>query len=1195
MKWITLHPARCTLHALIIGSLFGAPAVAQEEIPDNPRRRWEALYRERAFPFDRIPAGARERARLQLRGLQASLLAAPPPIAGTQWQPIGPEQLPTVSMGSIGRLTAIAIDPTNSAVIYVGGAQGGVWKTVNGGASWVPLTDGECSLAMGSIAIDPVDTDILYAGTGEQHFSADSYYGCGVLRSEDGGSTWTQLGTTEFLRAKISRLVIDQSTAGTVATTRVHVASDNGLYRSEDGGATWSLRLSGTFTDLVIDPSNQFVLYAAQHSTGIFKSADGGTSWVPVNSGFGTSVARINLAIAASAPDTLYASAQSGTGSDLAGIWRTTNRAATWSQLSATGASCGNQCWYDQTIAVAPDDPSVVYFGGVSLYKSTDGGSTFNDIRSGIHVDQHYITFDPADSLTVFVGNDGGIFRSTNGGTSWTSLNTNLALTQFYSGISLHPTNPLVVLGGTQDNGTLEWNGAPAWDWVLGGDGGFTAIDQQNPITRYGETQWTTNSGFAGPRRSDGGSFQRKVTGIDESDRALFIPPIVMDPVDSRTLYFGTFRIYKTTDRAETWTPISSDITAGGRISAIAPAATNRGVIYTGASDGTVRRTNDSGGVWSLITQGLPVRHIKDIAVDRADWQTAYLVVSGFGTGHVFRTTNAGATWQDGSGNLPDIPVNAVVADPTDRGTAIIGTDLGVFITSDTGATWTPLTNGMPNVAVFDIAYNVNTGVLIAGTHGRGMFSLQLDRPLTLVVTTRARIDSAVVGDTDVRTDSANVILSGLNAATAGWSATAGASWVSVTTGSGTGSGVARWTRDPTGLAAGTYVDTITVAAAGAADSPWDVVDTLVVQGALTVALDVTSRNDTLIFGTTPSPDSATVMLSGVGAGAASWAAAHGAGTWLTLIVASGTGSGTLRWERDPFGLAGGTYVDTIAVTVPGAAGSPAALVDTMVISQPQLVVNPPSRLDSATLGSTAILLDSADVLINAPDADTTTWWAVNGGAAEWFSFVTDSGLGSGVVRWARDPSVLVAEGIALDTIHVMTRFGSALLHDSLLITPPAMTLSADSRLRNAQTGTTAPSFDSVDVVLRGLGNDTASWTARHGTNDWLTFLSGTGTGDGRVRWRRDPSDLGSDTYADTIVVLTSRGDTAVVVDTFSVSAPTIDASCAVQTLLAVTCLNVLERRVLDLDGNRDGTFNLGDFLALRARAAQTSSSERRP
>jgi len=721
-----------------------APGRLHAQVPDQPLLRWQYFYEMRAYPLTQVPSGALQRAWRQMNntwpGIFARDAAASADAAVSLWSPIGPAP---ISGGWSGRISTIALHPTDPRVIYIGGAQGGVWKTTDGGARWTALTDHECSLAMGSIAIDPVNPQILYAGTGELHFSADSYYGCGVLRSADGGASWTQMGASVFDTntggARISKVLVDPATAGSTATTVVYAATSDGVWISRNSGLTWTRSLAGVATDLVMHPSNPQILYVAlglpggSGANGVYRSSDGGNSWTVQPNGFPTSnVGRIALALSASAPSVIYAAVMDAFGSggndgQLLGIWKTTDAGTTWARLNASGADCGTQCWYDLVIATDPLDPNIVYFGGVLLYRSDDGGATFRNILRNIHVDQHALAFDPTNPAVIFAGNDGGIYRSPDRGGNWVSLNTNLALTQFYAGIALHPTDPAAALGGTQDNGTLEYYGQAAWELVLGGDGGFTAIDFRDPNYAYAETQWSQNSGFSGPRQRIGpGQFSvRKVNGIDMSDRALFIPPLVMDPTDPAVLYFGTFRVYRTANRAELWGAISPDLSRGtGRVSALAPAASEPATIYAGTSDGNVQVTRDLGVTWSLRVAGLPTRAITDIAVDPANAANAIVVLSGFGGGHVFRTTNYGTSWTDISANLPDMPVNAVIQHPELGGDIYIGTDLGVF-RSTGGSTWTPLTDGLPNVAVFDLAWNPQTAFIVAATHGRGMFSFR--------------------------------------------------------------------------------------------------------------------------------------------------------------------------------------------------------------------------------------------------------------------------------------------------------------------------------------------------------------------------------------------------------------------------------------------------------------------------------------
>jgi photosystem II stability/assembly factor-like uncharacterized protein len=755
--------------ALVATCATAGGAQAQDVLPSTPLLRQQYFDGQRAYPFARPPANALQRAFLAAQArwpagfLPAARAAA---IEGDPdfWQPIGPG---TIEGRDAGRISTIALHPIDPLTIYIGAAQGGVWRTRDGGGHWVPLTDGECSLAMGSIALDPVDPAIVYAGTGELHFSGDSYYGCGLLRSLDAGDTWTRLGGELFDSdeggARIARVIVDAASAGSATATTLYIASSLGVHRSDDSGASWRLLLDGTATDLVVSPADPRVLYAAlglpggHASNGVYRTTDGGATWARLTTGFATAeVGRIALALAPSAPGTLYAAVQdafggSGDNGRLLGVWKTTDGGTTWARLPDSNLSCNNQCWYDLVVAVHPTDANTVYFGGVPLFRSRDGGDRFVNVLRNMHVDQHAIVFDPRDPETIYVGNDGGIYRTTNGAATWEPLNTNLAITQFYAGIAPHPYDHNAVIGGTQDNGTLEYGGVPSWISVLGADGGFAAVDHEDPTIAYAETQWTPGSGFAGPRRRDmAGTFTtRKVNGINTADRALFIPPLVMDPVQSEVLYFGTYRLYRTADRAENWSMVSGDLTrtAVGDISAVAPAPSDPLTVWVGTNDAHVQVTHDGGTTWNVRTAGLPARVVTDIAVDHRDARVAILSVSGFGTPHVFRTTDGGVTWNAIDAGLPDVPVNAVLVHPAIGDDVYIGTDLGVFRSPDGGVRWEPFNPGLPNVAVFDLAYSNETGRILAATHGRGVFAFAPPIAASVTAAVEAVVADAL-GDT---------------------------------------------------------------------------------------------------------------------------------------------------------------------------------------------------------------------------------------------------------------------------------------------------------------------------------------------------------------------------------------------------------------------------------------------------------------
>lgn len=699
---------------------------------DDPRERFEAFYQQRAFPFDRIPAGALQSAVAQMQarwpqtrtGRSAPMFSAF--VSSASWSALGPAPI-TGSDQYSGRTNSIAIDPTNSQTIYIGTATGGVWKTTTSGASWTPLTDNECGLAMGSVVLDPVNPQIVYAGTGEANGSIDSYQGCGVLVSTNGGATWTQRGANTFVAssgpATIFKMLVDPATAGSTTTTVVFAASWAGLYRSANSGASWTNVLSHTLSDIVASPTpGEF--YAAVWGGGVYKSTDAGLTWTKLVSFPTTNLGRIALAAPSTPPVVVYATVENSSSGSLLGVWTSGDGGTTWATIPATGASCSGQCWYDMYLALDPSNPTSIWFGGLYLYKSSSSGANFSDVTAAgtsVHVDHHAIAFDPQTPTTVYSANDGGLWRSTNSGTTWTSLNTNLSVTQFYPGISMNPTLTTEILGGTQDNGTEAWSGNPAWSQISGGDGSYTAIDPAG-VTRY--ISFTPGSSSRRVYRFDNVGWQFKGLGLD-ADNAYWTPPLVMDPVNSSVLYYGTYRLWRTANRGDSWSVFSPGLTSGTTSGlstiAIAPADTN--TIYVGGSDGTVSMTANHGATWSNVTSGLPLRFISRIAVDPLDTKTAWLTVSGYNSGHVFKTMNAGASWIDISFNLPNVPVSAVTLQRGSR-ELDVATDIGVFALPLGSSSWTPLAASLPNVPVIDLVYDGPRGRLIAATHGRGMFSL---------------------------------------------------------------------------------------------------------------------------------------------------------------------------------------------------------------------------------------------------------------------------------------------------------------------------------------------------------------------------------------------------------------------------------------------------------------------------------------
>src|SRR5258708_5962278 len=518
-----------------------------------------------------------------------------------------------------------------------------------------------------------------------------------------------------------------------------------------------------------------------------------------------SSLGRISLAIfpaSTGATATVYAAIahSTTTSSNLLGLIKTTTGGTTWTQLTSdpriqsSSGVCNGQCFYDMPLAVSPASASDVFFGGGAskgtLIRSLDGGATWTEISrndvsgatDSIHVEMHAIALS-GNGSTMYVGNDGGVWKTTQptlAGTPpagfWTNLNQNLDITQFYPGVSIHPSNTGFSMGGTQDNDVQIYQGfnGPALLWQtaqIGCDGGFTAIDFNIPSTSYGECEYIPNRPpfpfilvtFNGDGILGNGFLAN--TGIDPADRGSFIPPLIMDPNTSTTLYFGTCSVWASKDGGNSWNTISPDVTTpshpaacpvptvqgqpAGTLSTIAVAPGNSNTIYVGSDDGDIEVTSNGGTSWaSIATATLPTRSVPQFAVDPSTATTAYVTFSGFGScnnsavvcdgkGHVFKTINgtagAATTWVDISGTttkLPDIPVNAIVIDPNDatHNTLYVGTDIGGFFTTDGGVNWSPLgaASSLPNAQILGLTLHNASRTLRAATHGRGVWDLLL-------------------------------------------------------------------------------------------------------------------------------------------------------------------------------------------------------------------------------------------------------------------------------------------------------------------------------------------------------------------------------------------------------------------------------------------------------------------------------------
>jgi photosystem II stability/assembly factor-like uncharacterized protein len=728
---------RLAVCCLALGLAAGSPsptfAEADEREPPPEKVSVDELERRAAQSIETVPVGT------TWAGLRVQAAAQ------LEWQPLGPRPMTyeywSGDDDASGRVSAIVVDPRDGDVVYVAGAQGGVWKTTDGGVHWTPLTDQLSSLASGALALDPSNADIVYYGTGEQHYSGDSFYGDGLFRSPDAGVTWTKIASRTSVGSYIARVAVSPTDPNVL-----YLASSRGFCRSADGGGIWTVTLAaGWCNDLVIDPSNSSVIYASVYASGIYKSVNGGVSFTRLTGGLpGSSFYRINLAIAPSNPQVLYASFVNSNGG-LYGMYRTGDGGANWSALSATPNYLGTQGWYDNSVLVAPNNPNVCYAGGVFPYSSTvrgviktmDGGQSWLDITHGVdgsqvHPDQHLLTWGPDG--TLWLGCDGGVWKSLNNGSTWINCNADLSLTQFYT-LALHPSDPSRILGGTQDNGSAEYAGGDAWPQVAGGDGGPCGYEWDSPNIFY------TSYVFLSPLyKWDLGSYLGDVSGAWTSagDRADWCNgPLVMDPNQADQILAGTYRVWRSPNSGGNWTYVSGDLTGGGVLRSLAVAVGASNTIYSGSSDGRVYYTTNA-AVWSPRYTGLPVAAIPDIVLDPGDALTAYLCADRSSGTRVFRTHDAGQTWTSLTGDLPSGPraMSLGVDFRTNPPRLYLGTDYGVYSSSNEGAHWTKADTNFPNCAVYDIAVDPVNNYVVAATHGRGMWRAAPDAVAPAVAVT---------------------------------------------------------------------------------------------------------------------------------------------------------------------------------------------------------------------------------------------------------------------------------------------------------------------------------------------------------------------------------------------------------------------------------------------------------------------------
>jgi photosystem II stability/assembly factor-like uncharacterized protein len=692
------------------------------------------------------------------------------------WTSLGPDNIG-------GRSLALAFHPTNPEVIFVGSASGGLWKSSTGGSgqdAWEYIRTGFPVLGVAAIAISRNDPNIMFIGTGEAYGSEENMpgigpirttrgsYGIGILKSEDGGITWVKsLDWKLNQRRAIQKIKINPS-----RTSTVWAATTEGAYRSRNGGDSWELVHDVAMaTDVLINPIDTSTVFLAHGGMGsidhgIYRSQDGGDTFEKMNLSsvggpsqfFGKAV----FAMSKSNPDVVMVSIGNSDGNingvendNRTWLMRTEDSGDTWELVfSENDYYARIQGWYSHAIAIHPTNPDVIWAAGqpFTLFYSDDKGRTMSFIETTSNVDNpnnkaddvfpflsgwadhHDIMYHPTNPEIVYFVNDGGIFRTTDGGQTFENCNSGYQTVQFYNGVSNSNTSENLFLGGLQDNSSIIYEGSSSWRRAWGGDGAWTALNQNNNRYAYLSAQFAqavfSTDLFVGDGTSD--SYLRPSWAEFPQNEANFITPYILSPADNRTIYMGGEKIYKTLDNGRNWFQTNGGLKLDGNaMSVMAGSEQNARKVYVASSPKVTRanvyRTETGGNSWIKITNDLPDRFPTDIAVDPNNDDVVYITFAGFGTSHVFKSVDSGENWTDITNNLPDIPTWAVTVDPQNADHLYVGNELGVYQSVDGGGNWRNINGNLPDaVFAMDLIVSRSNRKLRVATHGNGAYEIDL-------------------------------------------------------------------------------------------------------------------------------------------------------------------------------------------------------------------------------------------------------------------------------------------------------------------------------------------------------------------------------------------------------------------------------------------------------------------------------------
>lgn len=657
--------------------------------------------------------------------------------SNSNWKPLGPTNVPIIlSNGKnrgVGRINAIAFDPYDKDIIYVGSPGGGFWKSTDGGANWVTTSDDLPVLGVSSIAVNPNNTDIIYIATGDAN--ASDTYSIGVLKSVDQGDTWSTTGLSYNVSAnkRVNKILINPNN-----TDSVFAATNTNIMLSVDGGISWNnCAPLGRWRDIEFMPGNPNIVYAAKQSSGgsnVYRSLDGGGNWSVINNGVSSSGKyRPLIAVTPINPNVIYA-LYSASDYSFHGIYKSIDGGDNWNLQSNSpnifgrdtdGTGTGGQSWYDLSLGVSNNDENHLFVGGINLWESTDGGVNWNiEASSGngnyayMHVDQHCLEFHPITNVP-YAGNDGGLYKYLDNLNNWIDISDGLEISQFYK-LGLSESNASKLIAGAQDNGTeMLTNGV--WDAVRGSDGMECAIDPYDEDLLYSSSQ------YGGLRKSfNGGNNWDNIKPV--SYDGAWVTPYKIHPNNNNMIVAGYDEVYLSLTSGAVWDSISYNVSGGQSVRTIALAPSNEDYIYA-ATYSRLMKTTNSGQSWTSIKPGLPNYNISDVTVSDKDPNRLWVTMSEYNASNkVFESGDGGATWANITGaNLPNLPVNCIVYQANANEDLYIGTDIGVYHKDNTMSDWAPYKNGLPNVVVNELEIHYPTNRIRAATFGRGVWDSPLN------------------------------------------------------------------------------------------------------------------------------------------------------------------------------------------------------------------------------------------------------------------------------------------------------------------------------------------------------------------------------------------------------------------------------------------------------------------------------------